>query len=144
MNHVWEQITGYEYDEIDTIDKWVKKAYGKTVTNNDRFEKIFNDDIVDRGEYHVKSKYGHQVILKFKSSDLGKIDNQRSIIACGVDITELKEKDKFIIAQSRHAAMGEMISMIAHQWRQPITTISMAANNLLLSIDLEELNALEV
>jgi len=33
--------------------------------------------------------------------------------------------------------MGEMISMIAHQWRQPISVIAMDANNILADIELE-------
>jgi len=53
---------------------------------------------------------------------------------------ELKNKENFIISQSRFAAMGEMISMIAHQWRQPISTISMSANNMFLDIELNQLN----
>jgi len=53
---------------------------------------------------------------------------------------KLADKEEIIIAQSRHAAMGEMIGMIAHQWRQPISVIAMGANNLLIDIDLNELN----
>ena len=48
---------------------------------------------------------------------------------------ELEEKDRMMLMQSKQAAMGEMIAMIAHQWRQPITVVSMVANN--LSADLE-------
>lgn len=50
---------------------------------------------------------------------------------------ELNDKEEMMIAQSRHAAMGEMISMIAHQWRQPISVISMAANNTLVDLELD-------
>ena len=53
---------------------------------------------------------------------------------------ELKEKEELMIAQSHHAAMGEMISMIAHQWRQPISVIAMDANNILVDIELEAYN----
>jgi len=53
---------------------------------------------------------------------------------------ELKDKEEMMIAQSRHAAMGEMISMIAHQWRQPISVISMAANNTLVDLELDMLD----
>ncbi len=52
----------------------------------------------------------------------------------------LQKKEDMMIAQSRHAAMGEMISMIAHQWRQPITVISMIANNMILDVELDEMN----
>lgn len=54
---------------------------------------------------------------------------------------ELQDKEEMMLIQSRHAAMGEMISMIAHQWRQPITVISMAANNILASIALDMLES---
>jgi signal transduction histidine kinase len=36
--------------------------------------------------------------------------------------------------------MGEMIGMIAHQWRQPISTISMDANNMLVDIAMGDFN----
>lgn len=55
-------------------------------------------------------------------------------------VQEVKDKDQIIIAQSRHAAMGEMISMIAHQWRQPLSVIAMSVNNTKLDIELGELD----
>ena len=53
---------------------------------------------------------------------------------------EMRDQEEVMIAQSRHAAMGEMIGMIAHQWRQPITVIAMGANNMLVDIELDELS----
>ncbi len=55
------------------------------------------------------------------------------------ELEKSREKDKLIMLQSRHAAMGEMISMIAHQWRQPLSVISMSANNILADIEFEQL-----
>lgn len=53
-------------------------------------------------------------------------------------IHQIHDKDNLMISQSRQAAMGEMIAMIAHQWRQPISVIAMIANNLALDAELAE------
>ena len=50
----------------------------------------------------------------------------------------LKEKDELMINQSSNAAMGEMIEMIVHQWRQPLTSINSIANTEIVKIELGE------
>ncbi len=52
-------------------------------------------------------------------------------------IEEIKKNEintQRLVQQSRLAQMGEMISMIAHQWRQPLSAISATTNNLILKM----------
>ncbi len=53
---------------------------------------------------------------------------------------QLQQNQELMLLQSRQAAMGEMISMIAHQWRQPISVISMVANNILADLQMDNLD----
>ena len=49
------------------------------------------------------------------------------VVANIQDITEEKRKDALLLQQSKLASMGEMIGNIAHQWRQPLSSISTMA-----------------
>jgi signal transduction histidine kinase len=48
---------------------------------------------------------------------------------------ELESKQNILYQQSKMASMGEMIGNIAHQWRQPLSTITTAATGTLLFKD---------
>lgn len=46
---------------------------------------------------------------------------------------EQREQEHFLIRQSKMASMGEMLSLIAHQWRQPLSSI----NGTVLNMDID-------
>jgi len=54
-----------------------------------------------------------------------------------LEIGKGMEKERILIQQARHAAMGEMIGNIAHQWRQPLTALGLILQN--ISTDFEDL-----
>lgn len=50
-----------------------------------------------------------------------------------------REKDKMLIQQSKMAEMGDMLSMIAHQWRQPLNQMSYLFMNIESAYEYKEL-----
>lgn len=142
MNHVWEESTGYTLKEIPTIEDWVNIVYTNTQIRDSVKEHIQSlytiTEKTDEGEFSFLNKFGEKITWQFSSAPI-EINNQQVIMSSAMDITELKRKDEMLINQSRSAAMGEMIGMIAHQWRQPLSAISMGANNMLLDIELKKL-----
>ena len=82
--------------------------------------------------YHKKLKNFNKKLaenVEEKTRALRQInDYLEDTVAQKVD--ELIQKDKILTVQSKQAVMGEMISMIAHQWRQPLNTITLTISNL--------------
>ncbi len=56
------------------------------------------------------------------------------------EVTKSQKKDQQLYQQSRLAQMGEMMSMIAHQWRQPLAAISSTAISLNIKAQLGKIN----
>ena len=139
------KLTGYTYEEaMGNNPRILKSEYNNNVDYNDLWSEISSGQVWS-GVFKNKKKNGDDY---WESAIIVPIDNEKGEIVnyLGIkqEITEevklrqeLSDKDEIMIAQSRHAAMGEMISMIAHQWRQPISIIAMGANNILADIELE-------
>ena len=136
-------LTGYSKDEIilgnidyaslvhqDDIQR-VRSEVSKVEESNVEFFK--------HEPYRVVTKSGDvKWVLDYTIVVRDENDNITHFIGAISDITELKQQEKLIQEQSRLAQMGEMISMIAHQWRQPLGAISTTAVNLQMKIELEE------
>lgn len=46
------------------------------------------------------------------------------------EIAKNEERQRVMFWQSRHASLGQMLANIAHQWRQPLTELSLAMFNI--------------
>ncbi|MDD2782518.1 PAS domain S-box protein [Sulfuricurvum sp.] len=60
------------------------------------------------------------------------------LILIARDITQKLEEEKIFKIHTRQAQMGEMISMIAHQWRQPLAIINALTSQLRIKEMLKE------
>ncbi len=89
---------------------------------------VFRDiDFQKRAQDKIKEQ--HEELLLLNETLEEKVDTE---------LKKNKEKEKLLIHQSRLAQMGEMISMIAHQWRQPLNAISTSSANLKLLMELDK------
>jgi PAS domain S-box-containing protein len=55
-------------------------------------------------------------------------------------VLDSRKKDQVLILQGRQAAMGEMIGNIAHQWRQPLNSLGLIVQELLLTYGSDRFN----
>lgn len=119
----------------------------KDIINKEIFE-IFNEisdehknDILDNKIDHyfedtIMSKDGTKYYVQVKERNIYMDHKMLKIIAV-LNITDLKKQEKILSQQSKMASMGEMIGNIAHQWRQPLTAISIAAGGIKLNYEFE-------
>lgn len=147
----WKAMVGYQDDELkNELSTWEWLVHPDDLEDANRaIERSIQDPNVRYAHHHrLRHKDGHYIW----NYDHGKVLYNEAgeavrMIGFHTDITHLKElenqlKDtqELMIAQSRHAAMGEMIGMIAHQWRQPLGIMSMVVNNMLINIELDRLD----
>jgi len=83
------------------------------INNKEVFLMIFKD--VSKFESAIRSERSINALLK------DKVD---------IEVKRNQKQQMMIMQQSRLAQMGEMISMIAHQWRQPLNALSINIENL--------------
>ena len=143
LNRAWTEATGYTLEDIPTIDRLIETLYRHSpgaIEEVKRHVRSLYDIVgkVDEGEFTFSAKSGQKMTWQFSSAPFGIIKGERAVITSAMDITELKKKDELMLFQSRHAAMGEMISMIAHQWRQPLASISTIAGTMNMEVLLDE------
>jgi len=91
---------------------------------------IQNKEIIHVSWRNISQRKALEASLQQKSQLYKKLNQELD--------TTVKQQSAHLIQQSRLAQMGEMISMIAHQWRQPLASISTITGTLNLSIVMEQ------
>ncbi|MCK9374342.1 MAG: CHASE domain-containing protein [Sulfuricurvum sp.] len=71
-------------------------------------------------------------IVEFTFSGFGG-NSENKLVMIARDITQKMEEERILRMNTRQAQMGEMISMIAHQWRQPLTIINAITSQMRLT-----------
>ena len=121
-----DSIDSEKREEI--YNKWVYVNYQKE-TNYDSLNKFL---FIIIGFILIFILFYRQYLLKKMNEEL----NEK----IKIEMKKNEEKTRISIQQSRMASMGEMLENIAHQWRQPLSTISVAASGIEIKKELNILN----
>jgi PAS domain S-box-containing protein len=91
----------------------------------------------------VTEKRRHEEMLAVHQQQLEEIN---STLEYRIEkaVNELRKKDDLLIQQSRLTAMGEMMSNIAHRWRQPLNNIGITVQGLQLAFKSNDLSVEEL
>ena len=111
--------------EAERIFKYSKEE----MLNQRNFEKLIpskkdilnSSNIKEPQEVEALNKLGNAFPVRISFGTSGE-NKDIAIVANIQDISKEKLNDKILEQQSKFAALGEMIAVIAHQWRQPPCT----------------------
>ena len=117
-NWEWMIGTGFYEDELNEVLKEKKKQIDK------KFE-MFVENIF------IISIFLNLILLLISKYISKFLENKFNAYK-----KEIEKKQAILYQQSKMAAMGEMIGNIAHQWRQPLSTITAASSGVLVSKNL--------
>lgn len=137
VNKAFREITGY--DNIELVGSTTNIL--KSGRHPKEFYESMWGDILEKGSWsgeiiNKKKSEEEYVSILHINSIKDEFDKISHFVGIWTDITEAKEKEHILRVQSKMATMGEMISNIAHQWRQPLSAISMLASSILLHKEL--------
>ncbi|MBE0492391.1 MAG: cache domain-containing protein [Sulfurospirillum sp.] len=77
--------------------------------------------------------------VKHKTKELEEFNKNLSL-RVSQEVTKVREQEQIIIQKSKFIALGEMISNIAHQWRQPLSELSAIMMTLKLRYNLGKMD----
>jgi len=127
-NKMAERIFGYSKEKMlnqSAFDKIIPEQYKILHEHGvDEFLKTLNlDKIGEVGEIEAINKEGRIFPIRISFGTSG--ENETIAIVANIqDITKEKLKDQLLQQQAKFAALGEMIAIIAHQWRQPLAELN--------------------
>ncbi len=136
----YECICDFFMEEAGYLQKrmngvlWID-AMLKDKENTPNIAKIEGED----GKIHlfrvnINEKRSDENLYSITLTDITEVEAYKSELQ--EKIKKIKEKQQILIQNSKMASMGEMIANIAHQWRQPLNSLS--ALHTVLMMDYED------
>ncbi len=138
INDVAVELLGYKSKEEllgASVENHISKRYRNLVKKHFKNNKFTKEPI----EYQILTKDNKIKTVLGKGQEI-EFEGRKLRISAFLDITNIKNQERIIIQQSKLASIGEMLTNIAHHWRQPLSTISTLSSGMKLENDLNILS----
>lgn len=157
VNDRYEKILGLNRDNV--VGKLSRQAYGtetvpyfeqyvavvrdnKSIRFDDYFapmDSYFSVSVIPWGEYGFATIFSDITEHKQMQEALTKLNSELEERVARETLRRVTN-EQILTRQSRHAAMGEMVGAIAHQWRQPLATVSVIIQNMSMAWKMDRLS----
>jgi len=127
-------------DVQNILNKWVSLNFTQKIEFRYIWEVLLISFVL------LATLYYRQRFLNKKNQELEILQNELIELNKSLEsrvaksVSEIQKKDTYLLQQSKLAQMGEMMSMIAHQWKQPLGSISATQISIIMALELEEYN----
>lgn len=147
VNREFADMTGYGEQEI--LGR--KLDYFNIVSHKSDYEKYVRTSSGGIAEVMFRNMNG-ETRYAYMNVTVYPVDEKTSYsVYAFTDITdrisilsEQKDQEQLLIQQSRMAAMGEMIGVIGHQWKQPLNVLNLVLENIKEGMDSGHANLNEI
>jgi C4-dicarboxylate-specific signal transduction histidine kinase len=116
---------------VNYIRHDLKNTLIRLILRTGQPDQVPEDEILDRydiNDYKEKTELTSQKLYTLVRISIKQYEQ----------LTRLQYQEKLLLIKTRNAQMGEMLSMIAHQWRQPLSSISSIINNIKVKLITQE------
>ena len=131
LNHEWLANTGYQRDQIITINDWLERAHSqsKSVVMRNRMNWLFAlDEAIDEGEHTLVAADGSRRVWALRASPLGRdAAGRRLMLSMAVDLTARQvadERQRLLMHEVNHRAKNALTTV------QAILRLTRAANQI--------------
>jgi PAS domain S-box-containing protein len=140
FNEAYANIYGYTKEEMLGANFMLVIDDAEREEVLARHHVFMDGDTKEERFYFQGRKKDGQAIDIFGTSSKATMNDKHYKITTIMDVTEQKKQEKILIEQSRLAEMGEMIGVIAHQWRQPLNAIAIIIQDIKVAFDYGEID----
>ncbi len=110
-------------DESQSIAEYIAIRYDATK------EMLLREELLKKEAQYEELNRSLEKMVEEQTRELTEL-NQTLEARVQEEIAKNEERQRVMFWQSRHASLGQMLANIAHQWRQPLTELSLAMFNI--------------